>query len=107
GPARMRHAEPAGERLAVELVLELRDLADGAAQAELLVALHDGDAGGVVAAVLEALQALHEHRNDVAFCDCADNAAHSAWSLLGFLLRSLPTGNRHLLRPRERELAGR
>src|SRR5262245_15880718 len=44
-PARVRDAEPAGERLRRELALEVRDLADGAAEAESLIALHDGKAG--------------------------------------------------------------
>ena len=71
----------------VELALELRDLADGAAQAELAIRLHDGDAGRVVAAILEALQALDEHGNDVALCDGSDDAAHIfACPYLGFFL---------------------
>ncbi len=77
GPARVRDAEPARERLRGELRLELRDFAYGAAQAELVIRLHDGEAGRVVAAILEALQALDEHGNDVALCDCSDDAAHS------------------------------
>ena len=98
-----------------ELGLELRDLADGAAQAELPVALHDGEAGRVVAAVLEPLQALDEDGDDVALCNGADDAAHDVGVLtlrsranasFGFLLRPLPAGNRDLLRPLERQLAG-
>ena len=81
-PARVRDAEPARERLRLELALELRDLADGAAQAELVVRLHDGEARRVVAAILEAFQALDEHGHDVALCDGSDDAAHSDESLL-------------------------
>jgi hypothetical protein len=36
----------------------------------------DGDAARVVAAVLEAAQALDQDRNDVAACRRADDAAH-------------------------------
>src|SRR6187549_2884940 len=81
-PARVRNAEPAGERFGRELALELRDLADGAAQAELLIALHDREASRVIAAVLEPLQAFDEHGNNVALCNGADDAAHTLfpWS---------------------------
>src|SRR5688572_8893648 len=81
---RVCDAEPARQRLRAELGLELRDFADGAAQSELLVGLHDGEASRVVAAVFEALQALDEHGNDVALCDGSDDAAHNL-SVLTYL----------------------
>ena len=72
----------AGERLRREFALEVRNLADGAAQAQLRVTLNDGEPGRIVAAVLEPLQAFDEHGDDVALCNGADDAAHTGVSLL-------------------------
>ena len=58
--------------------LELRDAARRAQPVQPPV--DDGDAGRVVAAVLQALQALEEHRHDVARRDRADYSAHEAIS---------------------------
>src|SRR5690606_10208575 len=102
GPAGVRDAESAGQCPLGELVLELRDLANRAAEAELTIALQHGHAGRVVAAVLEALQTLDENRDDVAFRDRSDDTAHSSCVLtlrspanasLGFLLGPLPAGH--------------
>jgi len=41
------------------------------------------DAAGVIAAVLEPLEALHEDRNDVAMGRCPDDAAHGELPLNG------------------------
>ena len=45
--------------------------------------MNDGEASGVVTAVLEPLQAFDEHGDDVALCNGADDAAHTLipWSL--------------------------
>src|SRR5688500_8332539 len=82
GPACVRDAKPPGQGLGRELGLEVRDLADGAAQAELAVALHDGKPGRVVAAVLEPPQTLYEDGDDVPLCNGADDTAHTFESLL-------------------------
>jgi hypothetical protein len=47
-----------------------------AARALQLAVLVHGDAAGVVAAVLEPLQAFDQDRDDVARADRADDAAH-------------------------------
>src|SRR5882672_8097769 len=76
GPTRVRDAGPAGERLGGQLAFERRDLADGAAEAELAILLDDGDAGRVIAAILEPFEALDEHRHDVSLSDRPDDSAH-------------------------------
>ena len=77
-PARVRDAEVAGGRVRGERVGELRDLADGAQPRDVGAAVQDGDAGRVVAAVFEALQALDQDRDDVPVSDRSDNSAHEA-----------------------------
>ena len=52
-----------------------RALQPGAARAGRIQRMH-GDAAGVVAAVLEALQALHQYGNDIAMGNGADDATH-------------------------------
>ena len=56
-----------------------RALQSGAAHAGRIQRMH-GDAAGVIAAVLEPLQALHQHGNDVAMGNGADNATHKECS---------------------------
>ena len=78
GPARVRDAEPARERLRLRAcVSSCATLPTVRRKPSLRFALHDGEAGRVVAAVLEPLQALDEHGDDVALCDGADDAAHN------------------------------
>ena len=52
----------------------------------LPLSLHDGDAGGIVAAIFEALQAVEDQRHYAFRADVSDNAAHGC-SLLGTALR--------------------
>src|SRR5207248_11541316 len=73
-PARVSDADRAVQVL---LAGELLELCDAAAGAQALhAAVDDGDAGGVVAAVLEALQALEQDRHDVAVGYGSDDSAH-------------------------------
>ena len=76
GPARVRDADLAVRGVGFDRVLEHLDLADGAQALELGGAVEHGDAGGVVAAVFEAAQPLHQDRDDVALSDGSDDAAH-------------------------------
>jgi hypothetical protein len=85
GIVRGRHAvgSPAGVGDAGEAAdLVLRNLfgqfghALRAARAAQMAVGVDGDAAGVVAAVLKALEAFNEDRGDVALGDGANNAAH-------------------------------
>ena len=59
---------------------ERDQLADGAAAAEAAV-VHGGDAGAVVAAVLEPLQRLEDQRRDLVPAEDRDDAAHQAGRL--------------------------
>ena len=63
-PARVRDAERARQ---VRFVSAARELCDAAGAAQAVErAVDHGDAGGIVAAILEALQALEQDGNDVA-----------------------------------------
>ena len=76
GPARVRDADLAVRRVRVDRVLQHLHLADGAQALELGRAVQHRDAGGVVAAVFEPAQSLHEDGDDVALSDGSDDAAH-------------------------------
>src|SRR5512138_1397905 len=76
GPARVRDAELTGERRVRKLLLELRNLADRAPQAELVVRLQHREARRVVTAILEPLQPFDEHRHYVALTDGTHDSAH-------------------------------
>ena len=82
GPAGMPDAEGTARQIAVELLLERGQLAGGLVDLEA-VAVDDRDAGGVVAAVLEAPEPVDEQVRRWAGTDVSDNAAHSAWILSG------------------------
>ena len=74
GPARVADADGAAEILRARLGLHF-GYAPDAAHA-LQAAVQDGDAGGVVAAIFQALEAIDQERNDVAVGERADNATH-------------------------------
>ena len=76
GPARVRDADLAVRGIRFDGVLEHLDLADRAQALELGGAVEHGDAGGVVAAVFEPAQSLHQDGDDVALSDGSDDAAH-------------------------------
>ncbi len=75
-PARVRDAELAVGRIRVDRVLQHLHLADGAQALEFGGAVQYGDAGGVVAAVFEPAQSLHQDGDDVALSDRSDDSAH-------------------------------
>ena len=62
---------------------KLRDLADRAQAGDLRAAVQDRDPGRVIAAVLEALQALDQDRDDVPVSHGTDDSAHGADSIHG------------------------
>jgi hypothetical protein len=89
GPAGVRNAGAGHKSLGLHLGLQIGH-ARGAARAPQArprraaeAGRMHGDAAGVVAAVFEPLQALHEDGNDVARGDCADDAAHGSFSWKG------------------------
>ncbi len=59
----------------IKRVLQLLDLADPANTIDRLT-IADCDAGGIVAAILEPAQALHQYRDDISFGNCADDSTH-------------------------------
>jgi hypothetical protein len=79
GPARVRDTGARGDAIGAHAGLELGH-ARGAARAPQPAALVHGDAAGVIAAVFEPLQALDQHRNDVARADGADDSTHGQGS---------------------------
>jgi hypothetical protein len=76
GPAGVGDAKAAGERFGIQTRLQFAHLAHRADALDVTVVHAHGDAGGVVAPVLQAPQALHQDRDDVAFSDGSDNSAH-------------------------------
>ena len=80
-PAGMGNPKPSLERLRFQFLVELGDLANGLAEADGLIVLLNGDAGRVIATILEASQPLDEYGNDVAFANGAYDSTHlSAYS---------------------------
>jgi len=74
-PAGVADAELAGDRLGADGVLEARELAGAPPHVNRAVA-HDGHAGRVVTAVLEATQPVDEDGHHGFRADVADDAAH-------------------------------
>ncbi|OIQ67069.1 hypothetical protein GALL_513580 [mine drainage metagenome] len=65
----------AGERFGSQSRLEILELAFGTAAFEM-VALERRDAGGIVAAIFQALERIHQLLCDRTSPENADNAAH-------------------------------
>ena len=65
------------ERLAAQPAFEIAQLAFGAPAREVAV-LERGDAGGIVAAIFEALERIDELHRDRLAPENADNPAHDA-----------------------------
>ncbi len=76
-PACVPDAVIAVERVDRERIFEARKLAGATPQLDRAVANH-GDAGRVVAAVLEAPQAVDEDRENLLAADIADDSAHTS-----------------------------
>ncbi len=75
GPARMSDAGVAVERLLQEPAFQVAQLAFGTAPLQVAV-LDRGDAGGIVAAVFQPPQRIHEVRCNRLLPDDSDDAAH-------------------------------
>ena len=76
GPAGVADAGMAGERLGLQSRLEILQLAFGAAALEM-VAFQRGDACGIVAAIFQPLERIHQLLRDRTAPQNADNAAHA------------------------------
>ena len=75
-PARVRDADGAAERLSAQLAREVVELSLGAAAGE--VALIDrADAGAVIAAIFEALQAIEQALRNDFLADNSNDPAHA------------------------------
>ena len=81
-----------GERLGLDARRQVPELPLAPRHADEAVVAEDGDAGRVVAAVLEALQAVDEDRRRLARTDVPDDAAHGLLllRLLGRLALPVP-----------------
>src|SRR6185437_16226192 len=75
-PARVRDPDGAVDRVAVHDALEHRDLALGLSRLEAVAVAHR-DARRIVAAILEALEALDQQAGGAAWSNVPDNSAHS------------------------------
>ena len=72
----MSDAGMAGERLGLQSRFEIFEFAFGAAALEM-VAFQRGDACGVVAAIFQPLERIHQLLRDRTAPENADNAAHA------------------------------
>src|ERR1039458_4414403 len=83
GPARMSYAESAFERVLADHFFQVAQLTLGAANGELVVVAIDGQAGGIVPAVFQALEAFQDDGDRFMRADVADNSAHASLYRLG------------------------
>ncbi|MNT56625.1 hypothetical protein D3C72_1939390 [compost metagenome] len=79
GPAGVADADGPAQGLDGQDGFQLADLALGAAAFDAAVN-HGGDAGGIIAAILQPLQAVDQAGNDGACARDADDAAHMVCS---------------------------
>ena len=82
-PARMADADRAGERLLLQDGAEIAELSFRAAAVDPAI-LQRRDAGGIVAAIFEALQAVEQQGSHFRLADDADDAAHARVLLTTF-----------------------
>jgi hypothetical protein len=76
-PAGVADADVAVQRFAVRQALgESPELAFGLRPKQRAGIIDDGDPGGIVAAVFEPPQGVHDHRNAITRPDIANDAAH-------------------------------
>ncbi len=94
GPARVPDAGMAGQRLGAQSCLEVFQFAFGAATFEM-VAFQRGDTGGIVAAIFEPLERIHDLIGDRSTPQNADNPAHK--DLYSPICRNIFKSRRNLL----------
>ena len=75
-PTRMRDADLAPGRILIDGILQHLDLTDRAQARETVGAIEDCDAGGIIAAVFQPAQTLHEDGDDIALGDRSDDSTH-------------------------------
>src|SRR5829696_5034494 len=75
-PARVRDADGAAERFSAQLTRQIVELTLGAAAGEVAV-LDGADAGAVITAIFEALQAIEQALGHFSFADDSNDSAHA------------------------------
>src|SRR5689334_2380349 len=76
-PAGVADAVGSFERLIANGLLKVAQLTFGPANIESTsTVVADGNAGGVVSAILQPTQSINDYRNDTLLADVTDNAAH-------------------------------
>ncbi len=78
GPTCVCDTEVAVRRVLLERVLQHLDLADSAHALEVLRTIEHRDTSGIVAAIFEPPQPLHENGHDVPLSDGTDDSAHGS-----------------------------
>jgi hypothetical protein len=76
GPARVAHAVEAIDRGETDGFFKISQLAWCAAQFELAPGIHDGNARGIVSAILQAAKPIEDERDHLLRADISDNSAH-------------------------------
>ena len=76
GPAGVADAVGAVERLQADDLFQVAQLALGAAHLQAFAVAGDGDAGRVIAAILQPPQAVDDDGNDLLLAYITDDAAH-------------------------------
>ena len=93
GPAGVADAVGAVQRLEADGLLQVAQLAFGAADLQPVAIARHGDAGGVIAAVFQPLQPVQDDGHNPLLTNVSDNATHVRSPLAGKLLPPGPGGN--------------
>src|SRR5664280_1335288 len=78
GPAGMADAVGAVERLQADDLFQVAQLALGAAHLQATAVAGHSNAGGVIAAIFKATQAVNDDRHNSLFSDVSNNPAHNS-----------------------------
>jgi len=76
GPTRVAYAVRAIDRIFLQDVFKIAQLAFGPANLQLVIFVNSGNAGGVVAAIFKLAQALDDQRHDLFVSDVSDYSTH-------------------------------
>src|SRR3989442_15978263 len=76
GPTRVAHAVRAIDRISLQDVFKIAQLALGPANLQLVIFVNRGNAGGVVAAIFKLAQTLDDQRHDLFVSDVSDYSTH-------------------------------
>ena len=76
GPTRVAYAVRAIDRIFLQDVFKIAQLAFGPANLQLVIFVNRGNAGGVVAAIFKLAQALDDQRHDLFVSDVSDYSTH-------------------------------